>query len=234
LDEAGNQLYVAVDGFGVFAAPAPHRFLSIDVVNSADFSRRPAAPGSLLTVLGGRLVRAQAGLLDVPVLQASDAESQIQVPFEVAGNSARLALELTRGRLTLDVPLAEVSPAIFVDRDGAALLLDAESGALLDTRSPARAGARVQVLATGLGKVTPPWPTGRAAPLREPPGVTAKVEAYLNGAPVEVTRATLAPGYIGFYLVEVQLPPLVNGGPGALYLEAAGRQSNHVRIDLEP
>jgi uncharacterized protein (TIGR03437 family) len=92
----------------------------------------------------------------------------------------------------------------------------------------------VQILATGLGRVTPPWPTGMAAPLREPPGVAVRVDAYLDGAPVEVTRATLAPGYVGFYLVEVQLPLLVNGGPGELYLEAAGHPSNHVRIDLEP
>ncbi len=73
-----------------------------------------------------------------------------------------------------------------------------------------------------------------AAPLREPPAVAVRVEAYLDGSPVEVTRATLAPGYVGFYLVEVQLPLLVNGGPGEIYLRAAGRRSNRVRIDLEP
>jgi uncharacterized protein (TIGR03437 family) len=60
------------------------------------------------------------------------------------------------------------------------------------------------------------------------------MRAYLNGTPVEVTRATLAPGYVGFYLVEVLLPPLVNAGPGELHLEADGRGSNQVRIDLEP
>ena len=85
LDEAGHQLYVALDGLGVYAAPAPHRFWSLDVVSSADLSRRPAAPGSLLTVLGGRLLRAQAGLLEVPVLAAAEGESQIQVPFEATG-----------------------------------------------------------------------------------------------------------------------------------------------------
>ncbi len=234
LDQAANQLYVAVEGYGVFAAPAPHRFLAVDVVNSADFSRRPAAPGSLLTVLGGRLVRAQAGLLQAPVLQSGDMESQIQVPFEATGSSARLALELTRGQFTIDVPLLDVSPAIFVDREGAALLLEADSGVLLDPQNPARPGERVQILAAGLGRVTPLWPTGMAAPLREPPRVAARVDAYLDGAPIEVTRATLAPGYIGFYLVEVRLPLLINGGAGELYLEAAGRRSNHVRIDLEP
>ncbi|MCC7173726.1 MAG: hypothetical protein IT159_00900 [Bryobacterales bacterium] len=234
LDQPGNRVYVAVDGYGIYSAPAPHRFLNVTVVNSADLSGRPAAPGSLLTVIGGRLLRAQAGLLPAPVLQAGETESQIQVPFEATGTFARLALELTRGQWTVDVPLVEVSPAIFVDREGAALILDADSGVLLDALHPARAGSRVQVLAAGLGQVTPPWPTGMAAPLREPPAVAVRVEAYLDGSPVEVTRATLAPGYVGFYLVEVQLPLLVNGGPGEIYLRAAGRRSNRVRIDLEP
>jgi uncharacterized protein (TIGR03437 family) len=234
LDEAGNQLYIALEGYGVYSAPAPHRFLSVDVVNSADFSRRAAAPGSLLTVLGGRLVRAQAGLLEAPVLHATEAEAQIQVPFEIRGDSTQLALELARGRLTMDLPLQEVSPAIFVDRDGSPLLLDAASGVLLDALHPARGGARVQVLATGLGRVQPAWPTGMAAPLQQPPAVMARMRAYLNGAPIEVTRATLAPGYVGFYLVEVLLPSLVNAGPGELHLEAEGRVSNQVRIDLEP
>jgi uncharacterized protein (TIGR03437 family) len=234
LDEAGNQVYIALEGYGVYAAPAPHRFWSLSVVNSADFSRRPAAPGSLLTVLGGRLLRAQAGLLDAPVLAAADGESQIQVPFEVDGSSTQLALELARGRFTMSVPVQGVSPAIFVDRDGSGLLLDAASGVLLDTLTPARASGRVQILATGLGRVRPSWPTGMVAPLEAPPAVIAKVRAYLDREPVEVTRATLAPGYIGFYLVEVQLPAVVNAGPGELYLEADGIESNRVRIDLAP
>ena len=49
-----------------------------------------------------------------------------------------------------------------------------------------------------------------------------------------MTRATLAPGYIGFYLVEVQLPEIVNAGPAELYMEAGAQPSNRVRIYLQP
>lgn len=234
LDPNGNQLYVAVQGYGVYAAPAPHRFWSLQIVNAADFSKRPAAPGSLLTVLGGRLTRAQAGLLDAPVLHASELQSQIQVPFEAEGRSTRLALEASTGRFMLELPLREVSPAVFVDRDGTPLLLDRDSGTLLDALNPARSNTRVEVLATGLGRVKPSWPTGMAAPLKTPPQVIAPVRVFLDGVPVEVTRATLAPGYVGFYVIEVQLPAIVNSGPAELYLEAGGHESNHVRIYLEP
>ena len=58
--------------------------------------------------------------------------------------------------------------------------------------TPARASARIQVLATGLGQVKPDWPTGLAAPLKDPPLVAATVRAYLDGVPVEVTQASLA------------------------------------------
>ncbi|MGH9674537.1 MAG: hypothetical protein ACRD44_15265 [Bryobacteraceae bacterium] len=50
---------------------------------------------------------------------------------------------------------------------------------------------------------------------------------------VDVTRATLAPGYVGFYLVEFIVPDLVNSGPVELFLEAGGAGSNRVVVFLE-
>jgi uncharacterized protein (TIGR03437 family) len=233
LNEAGYQIYIALAGYGVYAAPAPHRFLNVEVANAADFSQRPAAPGSLLTVLGGRLIRAQAGLVQAPVLHASDTQSQLQIPFEVSGPSPLLSLEFSQGRLTLNIPLREASPAIFVDREGSAMLMDGDSGVVLDALTPAHSGSRVQIFATGLGRVSPAWRTGVAAPLQAPPRVVAPVRAYLNGTPLEVTRATLAPGYVGFYLVEVRLPSVVDTGSAELFIEAGGQDSNRVGIHLE-
>ncbi len=234
LDSSGSQLFVALEGYGVYAAPAPHRFRNVRVVSAADYSERPAAPGSLLSVLGARLVRAQAGYVDVPVLYASDLETQIQVPFEASGTATLLAFETSAGRYSMNVALRSVSPAIFVDRDGTPLLIDGDSGALIDAMSPARSNGRVEILATGLGRVSPDWPTGAVAPLDSPPKVVAPIRVYLDRSPVEVTRAVLAPGYVGFYLIEIQLPSLVNAGPAELYVEAGGQESNRVRIYLEP
>lgn len=234
LNAAGNQLYIALEGYGVYAAAAPHRAGRLRWLNAADFSTRPAAPGSLLSVLGGRVERATGAGLNFPVLAASDSEAQIQVPFEVSGPGVDLALESSLGRTTLGLPIRNVSPAIFVDPDGQPMLLDGDSGVMLSAGNMARSNSRVQILATGLGRVRPDWPTGLAAPLDSPPQVVAPLAAYLDRAPVAVTRATLAPGYIGFYLVEVQLPALVNAGPAELYLVAGEQESNRVRIYLEP
>src|SRR5207245_1260717 len=96
LDPGGNQLYAALDAYGVFAAAAPHRLRQMRLVNAADFSSRAAAPGSLVSVIGGKITRAQSGELNFPVLDASDTESQIQVPFEVSFASP-LSLALDPG-----------------------------------------------------------------------------------------------------------------------------------------
>jgi uncharacterized protein (TIGR03437 family) len=234
LDAGANQLYVAVDGYGVYASIAPHRFRDARVVSAADYSSRPTAPGALLSVLGTRVESARSADTVVPVLDASNTASQIQVPFEAKGNTLSLSLDAAAGRMTVGLPLQSVSPAIFVDPEGTPLILDADSGVLLDASKPAHSNTRIQILATGLGLVKPDWPTGMAAPRTDPPRVVATVHAYLDRLPVDVTQASLAPGYIGFYLIEVQLPQIVNAGPAELSVEAEGQQSNRVRLYIEP
>jgi uncharacterized protein (TIGR03437 family) len=213
---------------------APHRARALRIVNAADFSSRPAAPGSLVSVLGGPVRSARAGELEFPILDSSETGTQMQVPFEAEGPSVALALDVLSGRVSLGLPVRPASPAIFVDRDGAPMLLDADTGLMLDAANTAHSNARIQILATGLGRVKPQWPTGLAAPLENAPAVVAKVQAYMDRSAIEVTRATLAPGYIGLYLIELQLPALVNAGPAELYLTVDGQESNRVRVYVEP
>ena len=234
LDPAGAQLYIALEGYGVYATLAPHRLLNPQVVNAADYSTRPAAPGSLLSVLGSRVSAARGASLNYPVLAASDGESQIQVPFEAVGPSVTLQVDTTAGTRTLPVAVLPVSPAILVAKDGTPALFDADSGLPLDGGNPAHSNGRVQIMVTGLGKVRPNWPSGTPAPLVDPPAVETQVHAFLNGTPLQVTRATLAGGYIGFYIVEVQLPSITNAGLSSLYISAEGQESNRVQILLEP
>ena len=80
----------------------------------------------------------------------------------------------------------------------------------------------------------PEWPTGLAAPLENPPQVAANVRVLLDGSVVETTRATLAPGYIGYYLIEAKLPDVVNTGAAELSISAGSSESNRVRVYLVP
>ena len=233
LDAAGIQLYAAVEGYGVYATAAPHRLRNLRLVSAADFSTRAAAPGSLLSVIGGRVTSARGGNLDYPVLAAADDASQIQVPFDAVGPNVTLALATGNGNVRLGMQVQPVSPAIFVGLDGTPILQDAETGLLLDARKSAHPGARLLVSATGLGKVTPEWPAGLAAQVDNPPAVAATIRAFVNGAPVPVTRATLAGGFVGIYVIEVQLPAINNSGSAELYITADGVESNRVQFLIE-
>jgi uncharacterized protein (TIGR03437 family) len=235
LDRGGNRLWVAVEGLGIFSTLAPHRLRDPRVVSSADLVARAAAPGALLSVLGARVETAQTGSLAVPVLAANDTESQIQIPFNASGDSVALSFGSGSGaRVLPSVPLMTASPGIFLNQDGSPVALDAETGLLLDAMNPAHSNSRIQILATGLGQVTPDWPAGLEAPMENSPKVVIPVKASLDRIPVDVTRAVLAPGLVGFYLVEIQVPKIVNYGPAELYIEAGGQSSNRVRIYIEP
>lgn len=234
LDGSRSQIFVAFEGSGVFAALAPHRLRDPRVLNAGDFSARPAAPGALLSIVGSKVTSAWTAGGNAPVLSATDTQSQIQVPFEAAGDTLTLLADAELGRLTFGLPLRRVSPAIFVDREGSPLVMNADTGLVLDPGSPARSGTRLQIFTTGLGKVKPDWPAGVPAPVEAPPRVVAQIQVFLDREPLRVTRAMLAPGYVGLYLVEIQLPEIVNLGPAELYVEAEGQQSNRVRVFLEP
>ena len=235
LDPSGVQLYAALEGYGVYAAPAPHRARIVRLVNAADYTDRPAAPGSLVSVMGQQVSEVRNGAARYPVWNTPGTESQIQVPFSALGPTVVLALTTASGQtLNSDLKVQPVSPAIFVGRDGIPALFDADTGMALETRNVAHAGQRIQILATGLGRVEPLWPTGRAAESTNTPRVVAQVKALLDRSALQVTRATLAPGYVGTYLVEVQLPVIANYGAMELYVTADGQESNHVQIVIVP
>jgi uncharacterized protein (TIGR03437 family) len=228
-----NTLTAALDGYGVFETPAPHQTRNVRLVNGADLSDRPAAPGSLISVLGANVRQGSDGSNIFPVIASSDSSSQLQVPFESRAGLSRISLTGAGNQWSLPLTVREASPAIFVNDDGAPLILDSASGLVVDQKASIHAGMSIQVMATGLGKVTPDWPTGVPAPLDAPPAVRGSVSAFLDGAAVRVTRATLAPGYVGYYLVELQIPEIVNKGVSELRLVMNGEESNRVKLYLD-
>jgi uncharacterized protein (TIGR03437 family) len=234
LDPAGVQLYIAIDGYGVYRAPAPHRADGLRIVNAADFSSRAAAPGSLLSMIGAPVSSVRGANLDFPVLQVLDSSSQVQVPFETVGPNVLLTIQTSTGPQVRGIAVQPVSPALLTGSDGVPVVADADSGLAIDGRNPAHSGARIQIMATGLGKVKPEWRTGIPAPADDPPEVVATVRAFLDGKPLQVTRATLAPLFIGFYVVEIQLPPVANAGASVLHISADGQESNRVQLVMEP
>src|SRR6185369_15483487 len=111
LDAQGNQLWAAIDGYGVYSTLAPHRLRDPSVVSAADMIARAVAPGSLVSVLGAQVDIVHAGAVLVPVLAATVSESQIQIPFEVRGDTLSLAASFAGNGVKLpSLPLAATAP----------------------------------------------------------------------------------------------------------------------------
>jgi uncharacterized protein (TIGR03437 family) len=233
---ADNTLTVALDGYGVFETAAPHQTRNIRVVSGADLTERPAAPGSLISVLGAAVASARLsqGATVWPVLASSAESSQVQVPFATAPGSLSLSLEAGGNTWTVPLVVKDAAPAIFVDSEGSPLILDTASGLVMDPGVAIHAGTAIGVMATGLGRVTPDWPSGVPAPLESTPVVAGQVTAFLDGVPVTVTSATLAPGYVGYYMVQLEMPAIVNRGVSELRIVMNGIESNRVKLYLEP
>jgi uncharacterized protein (TIGR03437 family) len=234
LDDAANFLYASLEGEGVFLTLAPHRRRSPRLVSAANLGPTVAAPGSLLTIVGAKSKQVRVGGRNWPVLSAAGEETQIQVPFDAPTVETALEFEGASPGQQLRVPMARTAPVIFTDREGAALLVDGESGELLDPLVSLRAGAKVQILMSGLGAVEPAWPAALPAPAQNPPRVVAPVRVWLSGQTLTVLRSELASGYVGFYLVEVQLPVVIDRGVQTLAVEADGKMSNTILLRVSP
>lgn len=229
LEPLRGRLYAAIAGHGVYWMRTPQVEQALRVVSAADLSQRPAAPGSLLTVLGARAVSVRADGLPAPVLDTADGRTQVQVPFAVEGRSLRLRLDARSSSQVVDMQLRRVSPAVFVV-GGDPLILDAGTGALVGWSQPAAPGGSVLVMATGLGEVEPRWPAGLPSPESDPPSPVARIGARLGSVPAEVVSSYLASGYVGIYVVEVAIPRDAQPGAVELALEADGEPSNRVNL----
>ena len=70
-----------------------------------------------------------------------------------------------------------------INHEGAPMLWDADSGLPVDVKNVARSNGRLQIWATGLGRVRPDWPAGLPAPHENPPSVVASIKVFLDGVP---------------------------------------------------
>ncbi len=120
-----------------------------------------------------------------PSLPPAIRSRRSRFPFEASGIDCRSPSTRLPAAADSLCRLNPLSPAILVEiRRLADLIRCDHSGTPLDAANPARSRSRIQIMATGLGRVTPDWPAGVDAPIDNPPTVVADVRAMLDGAPV--------------------------------------------------
>lgn len=237
------------------------------VVNSASFAGTAVAPGSIASVFGTSLAAATAlagalplpttlggatlrfnDTLPVPKFFASPTQMNIQVPWELAGQTEALLTDTVGGATSTAqrVRLATFAPGIFTTTQtgsgqgailiAATLEVAAPAGSIPGySGRPARRGEFILIFCTGLGPVTNQPATGAPAP-SDPLAATLTVpNVTVGGVSATVSFSGLAPGFVGLYQVNVQVPtnaPADTAVP--VILRIGGVTSNTATMAIEP
>ena len=233
-----------LDGASFHSPVAPG---SIAAVYQTDVAATLSLANSvpLPTALGGVSMKFN-GSIPVPIFAAAPNQANIQIPWELHGlSSATLTTIAANGSTnTFSVPLSPFAPAIFsVNQQGTGqgLVTVANSGTVAappgsidgaTTRAAAK-GDYITIYCVGLGPVNNPPATGAATP--DATSTTlSPVSILLNGAGLPAAFAGLAPGSVGMYQVNVQIPDNAPAGSAvALALNVGGATSNTVTIAIQ-
>ena len=226
------------------------------VVNLATYGSAAVAPGSIAAVLGSFPVGAAAaaseplptslsglsfafgGGLYAPLFFVSGTQANLQVPWELGGQNSGSVIASAGGQSSAAqaVSLATFAPGIFATNGlgtGQGAIIDNATYLLVDASNPATAGSTyIQIYCTGLGPVTNQPPTGAAAPDGPPfSSTTTTPTVTIGGVAAPVFFAGLAPGFVGLYQVNVQVPAEVSPGSAVpVAISMGGAVSNTVMI----
>jgi uncharacterized protein (TIGR03437 family) len=227
----GIALGGVADAGGYRALVSPGEIVSIF---GKELAVTPAAAGAPPLPVQLSDVRVSVNGVAAPLFYVSPLQINAQIPYETAIGTAQIQVSSSAGTATWTLPVASAAPGIFTLNSmgtGAGAVEHGLTGQLVTDTNPATAGEIVSVYCTGLGAVNPLLATGAAAPI-PPPRTELLVQAYIGGAPAQVTYAGLAPGFAGLYQVNVQIPAGTPSGSQNLRVSAGGLNSNMVNIAI--
>jgi uncharacterized protein (TIGR03437 family) len=172
--------------------------------------------GNVPTILPGTGVRVIVGEVPAPVLYVSPTQVNFLVPSELQAGRVRLRLVLDgRNGPTVDLQLAEVSPALF-QADPEFVVAARSDGSVITPKSPAQSGEVVILYATGLGDTRPRPASGeivqRASRL-ERLGAFRVTVGDLTVPVEDILYAGAAPGFAGVYQINLRLPATLPPNP---------------------
>jgi uncharacterized protein (TIGR03437 family) len=160
------------------------------------------------------------------LLAASPSQINAYLPSNLTG-LVKLQVNTSAGRHSQNLWMAPAVPAIFSqDRTGTGpgAITHALTAQLVTAANPAIAGEFVSIYLTGLGATT------RAGALDV---TTIQPEVTIGSSPARVTFSGLAPGYVGLYQINAQVPSGLRGPAIPVTLQAAGVTSNVVTLAIQ-
>ncbi len=215
---------------------------SNSVVNGASFRpatdpNGAIAPGAIVAIFGTDLASDTVLAEDVPLpttlgntsvtfndipaplFFVSGTQINTQVPFELMAGAGTVTVQVKRGSETSEaqpIGLAAVSPGVFTlnqQGTGDGAILHADNFQPVSDSDPAQPGEFILIFCTGLGPVQPEVPSGDVAPSSEPLARTVTLPMVnIAGIAADVAFSGLAPGFVGLYQMNVQVPGGVPSG----------------------
>jgi len=176
----------------------------------------PATLGGVQVLLGGRAV---------PVLAVRDGQVNFLVPSDVATGATTLQVSAADLSNSVDVDISPVAPGLFFDAAaglGSILIANTPNPTWVQ---PAGPGDYLEVYATGLGSVH-----AASGGLHV---TDQSVTATIAGRTATVTFAGLAPGFVGLYQVDVQVPDGTLSGDQPVVIQIGGQTSNTVKVRVK-
>ena len=180
-----------------------------------------------------------------PLFYVSPLQVNFQVPWLSISKATQFPLQITQGEssTTVTVTLTPYAPALFTANgqgsgQASAIIsnttsLAAPAGAYPGSR-PAKKGEFVLLYCTGLGDVTNHPAAGAMSPSNPPVTTVATPTLMVGGVSIPVSFSGLAPGYVGLYQVNFQIPPTAPSGNSiAVSLTIGGVTSNTATIAIQ-
>jgi uncharacterized protein (TIGR03437 family) len=198
----------------------------------ANFTATTSCPNASATSLCG--VSVEMNGVAVPLLYVGPTQANLQIPWELVGQSTATIDVLANGvrSPSVSVSLASAAPAIFTlnqQGTGQGAILLAGTAVVAGPANPVTAGNAIEIYMVGLGAVSNPPATGAQA--RTQSLTLVKPTVTIGGVPATVLYSGLAPTFIGLYQVNVQIPSGVTLGAGVpLVVTMNGAVSNPVTI----
>ena len=178
--------------------------------------------------------------IPAPLVFVSGTQINAQVPFELMAGTGMVTVQVTRGGETSmeqPIAIAAASPGIFAFNQqgtGPGAILHAEDFQPVSESAPAQPGEFLAIFCTGLGSVQPEVPSGNVAPTAEPLARTVTLPMVnIAGIAAAVTFSGLAPGFVGLYQVNVQVPGGVPSGTQDVEITINGVTSNTVTLAVQ-
>jgi uncharacterized protein (TIGR03437 family) len=210
----------------------PPSMPSINAVSlSGPVGSATLAPGALVTVQGtnfGDSENAQTNPLPRALGQVFVAVDGVRAPLWSSTSGAIVAqvpVDMRVGNVNITVALngvvsnnvqaavAAVSPSV--------ILVTHADGTAVSAANPVMAGETLVIYATGLGPVSPSISTGAFATSTVLSNTVNTPAVTIDGAPLNVVFSGLAPGFVGLYQINAQVPATLTSA-GSISVTGAG------------